>query len=82
MLFNNVSEKVEDLIEILGTELFEEVVKVFGGGTIYIPTYNSMIRSRKNRDIAKKFNGVNAQQLAREYGVSVNHIIRIAKDKK
>lgn len=46
MLFNNVSEKVEDLIEILGTELFEEVVKVFGGGTIYIPTYNSMIRSR------------------------------------
>lgn len=82
MLFNNVSEKVEDLIEILGTELFEEVVKVFGGGTIYIPTYNSMIRSRKNRDIAKKFNGVNAQQLAREYGVSVNHVIRIAKDKK
>lgn len=82
MLFNNVSEKVEDLIEILGTEVFEEVVKVFGGGTIYIPTYNSMIRSRKNRDIAKKFNGVNAQQLAREYGVSVNHIIRIAKDKK
>lgn len=82
MLFNNVSEKVEDLIEILGTELFEEVVKVFGGGTIYIPTYNSMIRSRRNRDIAKKFNGVNAQQLAREYGVSVNHIIRIAKDKK
>lgn len=82
MLFNNVSEKVEDLIEILGTEVFEEVVKVFGGGTIYIPTYNSMIRSRKNRDIAKKFNGVNAQQLAREYGVSVNHVIRIAKDKK
>lgn len=82
MLFNNVSEKVEDLIEILGTELFEEVVKVFGGGTIYIPTYNSMIRSRRNRDIAKKFNGVNAQQLAREYGVSVNHVIRIAKDKK
>lgn len=82
MLFNNVSEKVEDLIEILGTEVFEEVVKVFGGGTIYIPTYNSMIRSRRNRDIAKKFNGVNAQQLAREYGVSVNHVIRIAKDKK
>lgn len=82
MLFNNVSEKVEDLIEILGTEVFEEVVKVFGGGTIYIPTYNSMMRCRKNRDIAKKFNGVNAQQLAREYGVSVNHIIRIAKDKK
>lgn len=82
MLFNNVSEKVEDLIEILGTELFEEVVKVFGGGTIYIPTYNSMIRSRRNRNIAKKFNGVNAQQLAREYGVSVNHVIRIAKDKK
>lgn len=57
MLFNNVSEKVEDLIEILGTELFEEVVKVFGGGTIYIPTYNSMIRSRRNRDIAKNLMG-------------------------
>lgn len=77
MLNNNMSEKAEDFIEIVGMENFEKVVKVFGGDSIYIPTYNSMLKSKRNDEIAKRFNGVNLQQLAHEYDISVNHARRI-----
>ena len=75
----DVSEKLHLMIEILGEEKFLEVVRFYGGDRIYIPTYKSVVRSIRNDDILKKYNGINENQLAMEYGVSANQIRRIIK---
>lgn len=76
--------KIDDVIDglalmydIVGEEKFLEIVKMYGGSNVYIPTYKSVIRNYRNREIISKFNGVNAAQLSREYGISVTHIKNI-----
>lgn len=75
----DVSEKLHLMIEILGDEKFLEIVRFYGGDRIYIPTYKSVVRSVRNDDILRRYNGINENQLAMEYGVSTNQIRRIIK---
>lgn len=75
----DVSEKLHLMIEILGEEKFLEVVRFYGGDRVYIPTYKSVVRSMRNDDILRRYNGINENQLAMEYGVSTNQIRRIIK---
>lgn len=75
----DVSEKLHLMIEILGEEKFLEVVRFYGGDRVYIPTYKSVVRSVRNDDILRRYNGINENQLAMEYGVSTNQIRRIIK---
>lgn len=77
--YNDVSYNFQGLFEIVGEEVFLEIAKMYGGNVLYFPTYGSIIRANRNRDIIKRYNGVNADQLAREYGVSSTHIKRILK---
>ncbi|MGL5330013.1 MAG: Mor transcription activator family protein [Peptostreptococcaceae bacterium] len=81
MRFKNedVSENVDTLIQIVGYEKFLEIAKTYGGNTLYIPTYKSAIRESRNREIIKRYNGVNLIQLSKEYRLSVTHIKRIIK---
>lgn len=78
--------KIDDVIDslalmydIVGEEKFLEIVKMYGGSNVYIPTYKSVIRNCRNREIISRFNGVNTAQLSREYGISVTHIKNIVK---
>lgn len=78
--------KIDDVIDslalmydIVGEEKFLEIVKMYGGSNVYIPTYKSVIRNCRNREIISRFNGVNTAQLSREYGISVTHIKNIIK---
>ena len=80
--------KVDDVIdglallyEIVGEESFLEIVRMYGGSNVYIPTYKSVMRNYRNREIVKRFNGVNASTLAREYGISVTHVKNIVNGK-
>ena len=68
-----------NLFEIVGEEKFLEISRLYGGNNEYIPTYKSVIRCSRNRKIMRKFNGVNAKELASEYGISVNHVKSICK---
>ena len=47
--------------------------------SLYTPTYKSALRSARNREIARRYDGVNASRLASEYRMSVNNIKRILK---
>lgn len=73
----DVSYNLQGLFEIVGEGKFIEIIRMYGGDVVYFPTYKSVIRASRNRDISKRYNGVNASQLAREYGVSSNQIKRI-----
>ncbi|MEF9991883.1 MAG: Mor transcription activator family protein [Romboutsia sp.] len=73
----DVGYNLELLLDIVGEKNFLEISRMYGGCNVYIPTYSSMVRGSRNREIASKYNGVNAADLARMYGLSVNHINRI-----
>ena len=73
----DVIENLSLMYEIVGEEKFSEIIRMYGGNNLYIPTYKSVIRSSRNRDIVNRYNGFNGTQLAREYGISVNQVRNI-----
>lgn len=73
----DVIENLSLMYEIVGEEKFLEIIRMYGGNNLYIPTYKSVIRSSRNRDIVNRYNGFNGTQLAREYGISVNQLRNI-----
>ena len=73
----DVIENLALMYDIVGEEKFLEIIRMYGGSNLYIPTYKSVVRSSRNREISKMYNGVNASQLAREYGITVNQIRNI-----
>ncbi len=77
----DVYEHLELLYEIVGEEKYLEIVKMYGGANLYIPTYKATIRNSRNREIRKKYNGINTSLLAMQYGMSVNNVRNIVKDK-
>ena len=72
-----VVENLAIMYEIVVEEKFLEIIRMYGGNNLYIPTYKSVIRSSRNRDIVNRYNGFNGTQLAREYGISVNQVRNI-----
>ena len=69
------------MLEIVGMENLIEISKVYGGYALYIPDYKSLKKQARNREINKAYNGFNARELSKTYGVSVRHIQRITKSK-
>ena len=75
----DVYEHLEMLYEIVGDEKYLEIIRMYGGANMYIPTYKATIRNSRNREIRKRYNGVNLSLLAAEYGMSVNNLRNIVK---
>ena len=73
----DLNENIAPLYEAIGEENFIKVVKLYGGNNLYIPTYKSVIRYSRDREIIRRYNGVNADNLAREYGISVTQVRNI-----
>ena len=77
----DLSENIAALYEAIGEDNFIKVVKLYGGNNLYIPTYKSVIRYSRDREIIKRYNGVNATMLSREYGISVTQVRNIIKER-
>ena len=76
----DVYEHLEMLYEIVGDEKYLEIIRMYGGSNLQIPTYKATIRNSRNREIRKRYNGVNISLLAAEYGMSVNNLRNIIKE--
>ena len=77
----DVSAILRPMVEIVGMEDFIEIVKVYGGDTLYIPTYKSLKIRERNRKISIAYDGFNAKELSQVYELSVSQILRIARSK-
>ena len=77
----DLSENIAALYEAIGEENFIKVVKLYGGNNLYIPTYKSVIRYSRDREIIRRYNGFNATMLSREYGISVTQVRNIIKER-
>ena len=50
----DVYEHLEMLYEIVGDEKYLEIIRLYGGSNLYIPTYKATIRNSRNREIRKR----------------------------
>ena len=76
----DVPEILQNLIDIMGIEAFIQLIKQYGGSSLYIPNENSVLKPIRNRLIKKHFNGHNYKELAKEFKISemqVRNIIHI-----
>ena len=76
----DVPEILQNLVDIMGIEAFIELIKQYGGSSLYIPNENSVLKPIRNRLIKKHFNGHNYKELAKEFKISemqVRNIIHI-----
>ncbi|MDE5557863.1 MAG: DNA-binding protein [Ruminococcus sp.] len=73
----------KELADVIGVEAYKKLVQHFGGSYIYIRKPDTVVRSERNAEICRKFNGSNYCQLAVEYQLTENRIRSIVKgDKK
>ena len=61
----DLPEFLQDLVEIMGIEAFINLIKEYGGSSLYIPNENSVLKPIRNRLIKKHFNGNNYKELAK-----------------
>ncbi len=60
-----------DVAEHLAYEIIRAQADAVGGGTIYMPVADSLIRHDRDQEIWQRFTGNNTRELAREYGITV-----------
>lgn len=73
---------IEDrvLAELIGLDNFKKLVEAYGGSTIYIKKYDTIIRTTRDIEIKNKFNGFNYRELAKEYGLTVGRVRKIIEN--
>ena len=77
----DIPESMINMVDIVGIRKFLEITKIYGGASVYIPLYKSIIRPARDRDIIKKYNGFNEKELAKMYNISVYNVKRIIQGK-
>jgi Mor family transcriptional regulator len=68
-----------DLAEVVGIEAFRELVRVYGGGQLYIPLEREVCRPQRDIAIRRAYNGRNVRQLARRYELTDRTVQRIVE---
>ena len=66
----DIPEILQGLVDIMGLEAFIQLIKQYGGSSLYIPNDNSVLKPRRTRLIKKHFNGHNYKELAKEFKIS------------
>lgn len=77
----DIPDNMIAMVEIIGMEDFIEVTKLYGGDIVYIPSYKSLKKQSRNREINMAYDGFNARELSQIYELSVSQIHRITRGK-
>ena len=77
----DLPEDTHQLVEIVGMEKMIEIVKSYGGDTLYIPMYSSLVRCDKTKKVVKEYNGKNGRALMRKYGITYSQLQYMLKKK-
>lgn len=62
--------QLREIADLIGMEMFIQLIKFYGGSTIYVPTENSILKPVRNQLIKRNFNGSNYKQLSKEFKIS------------
>ena len=73
---------LQERVNIIGMEKMIEIVKSYGGDTLYIPMYSSLVRCDKTKKVVKEYNGKNGRALMRKYGITYSQLQYMLKNEK
>ena len=71
-----------DVAETLGLSVAKQLIRIFGGESIYFPKAESVIRASRDRQIYKDFNGFNLRQLSCQYNLTTRQIRTIIQEQR
>ncbi len=69
----DIPYNLHGMVEIIGMDTFEELVKIYGGTLVYIPVYKRIIIPERNRKILEEYNGNNLEDLRHKYNLCSHH---------
>ena len=80
--YSDLSEQQQAIINCIGFEAYENLINTFGGQKMYIPTFASVQKKERDRQIKKAYNqrNITRAELGRYYGLTSCSVRRITKD--
>lgn len=79
-VIEQVGEDQKEILDCVGIECYDKLIKRFAGTSIYIAKPNTFEREARNLHLIKDYeNGLSNKQLATKYGITmvwVNEIIK------
>lgn len=73
----DIPEEYQDLVDVLGLDVFLTLADLCGGQNLYIPKPESLARDGRDREIRARFDGGNYRALAAQYRLSERQIRKI-----
>ncbi len=73
-------EQFQQLAYTIGLRPLLSLVDQYGGGDIYIPKRDKLLKMTRDRLIKKEYNGRNTRDLARKYDLTDRRVRDILKD--
>lgn len=75
----SLPEDLQMIAEALSIETAMKMAKCFGGMRLYIPKIEGLLRSNRDMQIRKEFNGANHRSLAQKHKLSETQIRTIVQ---
>lgn len=60
----------QQLAELIGLDKYRNLIKIYGGTSIYVPKPDSFVANARNELIKQEFTGYNFKELAKKYGLT------------
>ena len=70
LLIDDIPINLQQMVDIIGMEKLVQLSKIYGGASLYIPMYKTLLIRDRNRKIVKQFNGKNGDFLRKKYNIS------------
>ena len=77
---DDLQEQHRAIAESVGIEKFLELVKSFGGSSIYIPQMREVVKMKVYHMIQDEFDGTNIKTLANKYDVSESTVYNVVRE--
>lgn len=74
----DIPDQYQHLAEMMGVQALLALSGEYGGGKLYVPQLDTLVRAARDKMIKDEYNGRNAPELAQKYGLSVRWIELIA----
>ena len=68
-----------DIMAMHGFDAVADICDTLGGGYTYIPLLRSLLRDAMETEIRARYNGCNHKELARAFGYTDRHLLKILR---
>lgn len=81
LTFDDLDDDQKELAETIGLDSYKDLIRFYGGTTLYVPKCETIDKTKRNEIICEEFNGTNFRSLAIKYNLTDRQIRSIVKDR-